>query len=424
MRKLALLTLLLLPSIVAARGVNVLMTTGDWKNQTWYQQRWMRDKEGKPRIYRGRFIEQEVHKAAPGRFEFTHVPNYIAQQYLDAELLSQFDVLVIGDIMVHLSDTFQTAVRDFVKEGGGLLYCANHKWAMGIKVKGQPFEDALPTVWPDRDAKGDFTSHLDLRDFMPVVRAPAHPTIQGLDWQGAPPLGASVNMPARDGATVLLATPRVLARPWQITGPFPNENKAGFHAVYGPEKKVDLAAGGAARWRKVNANAAGVVDLTTQYTPNEYVCAYAVAYVKSPAARPVLCRAQADDNMKVWVNGSLLPGDAKKDGAWPGKAPAKLKAGWNEVLVKIAQDAGGWTFLLDLLSPEGKPMSDLAWSSRPADTPKEYIEPAPVLTAWQCGKGRAIFSASIFCNDESSEKFAQDWKDFGRYYAQTLAWLG
>ena len=69
-------------------------------------------------------------------------------------------------------------------------------------------------------------------------------------------------------------------------------------------------------------------------------------------------------------------------------------------------------------------MSDLTYSAKPATMPKEYIEPAPVLTAWQFGKGRAIFSASIFANDEQSEAFGRDWRDFGRYYAQALSWLG
>jgi len=419
------------PAHAAQRPIRVLMTTGDWKNQPWYQDLWMRDKAGKPRIYRGRFIEKKVNEAAPGRFQFTHVPNYIAQQYLDADYLGQFDVLLVGDIMVHLSETFQTAVRDFVRNGGGLIYCANHKWGIGMKVKGQPFEDVLPTVWPDRDAKGDFRGWLDHRDFAPVVTAPGHPAIRGLGWDGAPPLGAAVNMPARKGATVLLATPRVEARPWQILGPFPNKDKAAFHTAYAPEKGVDLAKActipGIAKpvpWKRTHANAAGSVDLVSQFTPNEYVCAYAVAYVQSPDARQVLCKGQADDGMKVWVNGTLVPGDPAKDGAWPGQAPAALKPGWNQVLVKITQDPGGWSFHLDLLSADGKPLPDLAWSSVPADEPKTFIEPKPVLTAWQHGRGRAIFSASIFANDEQSEKLGQHWSDFGRYYAQAFSWLG
>ena len=323
-----------LPSRAGAgeKVIKVLMTTGDWKNQPWYQTRWMRDKEGKPRVFRGRYIERKVEEAAPGKFAFTHIPNYIAQQYLDSRYLGQFDVLLIGDIMVHLSATFQTAARDFVGNGGGLLYCANHKWGIGMKVKGEPFEQTLPTRWPDRDEKGDYRGWLDHRNFRPVVLAPKHPALRGLDWRNAPPLGGVVNMPAKKGATVLLATPRVEARPWQILGPFPNPNKTAFNTAYEPEKGVDLAKAhsipgiqGKIRWKKVNANAAGAVELVPHFTPNEYVCAYAVTYVKSPAARKILCTGQADDGMKVWINGTLVPGDPAKDGAWPGKAPRRWR---------------------------------------------------------------------------------------------------
>lgn len=160
-------------ALAAQKPVQVLATTGDWKNQPWYQNLWMRDKQGKPQIYRGRYIELKVEAAAPGRFAFTHIPNYIAQQYLDSDYLSQFDVLLIGDIMVHLSNQFQTAVRDFVRGGGGLVYCANHKWGIGMKVKGQPFEEALPTRWPEANEWGEFENGWMLRTSCPTSSAAA-----------------------------------------------------------------------------------------------------------------------------------------------------------------------------------------------------------------------------------------------------------
>ena len=92
------------------------MTTGDWKSQPWYQNPWMRDKEGNPQIFRGTFIANKVNAVAPGRFEFTDVPNYLAQQYFQADYLAQFDAVLIGDIMVHLPEKLQAGGRDFVKD--------------------------------------------------------------------------------------------------------------------------------------------------------------------------------------------------------------------------------------------------------------------------------------------------------------------
>ncbi len=422
-------------ALAAQKPIQVLATTGDWKDQPWYQNLWMRDKQGNPQIFRGRYIQQKVEAAAPGRFAFTHIPNYIAQQYLDADYLSQFDVLLIGDIMVHLSDQFQTAVRDFVKNGGGLVYCANPKWGIGMKVKGQPFEEALPTAWPKANEWGEFENWVDVESFAPDLLSRRHAIVKGLDWASAPPLGRAVNMPAKKGATVLLATPRVTVLPWQVIGPWPNpDGTGGWDVAYEPERKVDLAAAYKVegqkeplKWQRVKARGTGVLDLNKLFTPNDNVLAYAVVYVKSPDARKVLCSGYADDGMKVWINAKQLPGDPKKAGAWPGKAESELTRGWNELLLKVVEKTGWWGVKLEFLTPDGKPMSDLAYSYKPAAMKageQEHVEPAPILTAWDFGKGRAVFSASIFANDEQSEKFAQGWQDFGRYYAQLFEWVG
>lgn len=48
---------------------------------------------------------------------------------------------------------------------------------------------------------------------------------------------------------------------------------------------------------------------------------------------------------------------------------------------------------------------------------------APLLAAWDFGKGRTAISASMFANDELSPQFG-NWSDFGKYYAQLVGWLG
>jgi len=45
-----------------------------------------------------------------------------------------------------------------------------------------------------------------------------------------------------------------------------------------------------------------------------------------------------------------------------------------------------------------------------------------IWIAWQKGKGRVFWSGGVFANDELSVDFAA-WKDFGKFYAQALAWL-
>jgi hypothetical protein len=45
----------------------------------------------------------------------------------------------------------------------------------------------------------------------------------------------------------------------------------------------------------------------------------------------------------------------------------ELRAGWNEVLLKITQDHSGWGFYLDLLGPDGPPMPELLYAPKPGN---------------------------------------------------------
>ncbi len=249
------------PAAAAEGKIRVLAVTGDWKTQAWYQDVWMPKPGESPKLYRGRFIAAKVNEAAPGKFEFTDITNYAGQEYLDANYLSQFDVLVLGDIVGwSLSPRFQAAIGDFVRNGGGVIYCASHKWQCAMQ-KGTPFAEVLPAEFPVDNITGDWKTAetvSEKNEFVPVAAMPGHPVMAGLDWEQAPPLSR---------------------------------------------------------------------------------------------------------------NFRILP---------------KAKA---EVLVK---------------SPGG----------------------APVVAAWQFGKGRAMMTGSIFANDELSTKFGDGWKDFGKFYAQTFAWLG
>ena len=95
------------------KPIKVLTVTGDWKSQEWYQDEWMA-KPGQPshKLYRGRYIAAAVEKAAPGQFEFTDITNYAGQEYLDANYLAQFDVVLMGDIMGwSLNPRFHEAVE-------------------------------------------------------------------------------------------------------------------------------------------------------------------------------------------------------------------------------------------------------------------------------------------------------------------------
>jgi len=162
-------------------------------------------------------------------------------------------------------------------------------------------------------------------------------------------------------------------RGWQVLGPFPNERGEGFKRVYEPEHGVDLNKGYAApggqatlRWKPAMADASGFIDFTKLFDQKSNVCAYAYVCVRSPKARRALLSAGSDDSIKAWVNGKLVVSHDIQRGAAPGQeqVAVELKAGWNEVLLKITQGHGGWGFYFDLLTPDGKPMPDLVYAPR------------------------------------------------------------
>lgn len=250
---------LLAAASAQAKVTKVLTVTGDWKSQAWYQDEWMQGKGQK--LLRGRWMAKVVNDAAPGQFEFTDVTNYTGQEYLDANYMSQFDVVLLGDVVGwSFNPRFQQSVEQYVKNGGGLIFCGSWKWHCDM-VKGTPFEAVLPAEFPVSNVTDDWgtiDNGTGDKDFKPIANKLDHPIMKGLDWNSVSTLGTNFKVLPRQGVDVLL------------------------------------------------------------------------------------------------------------------KAPSG----------------------------------------------------APVFVAWNYGKGRAIMSTAIFANDDISEKFCNDWKDSGKFYAQTFAWLG
>lgn len=201
--------------VMAQKPIRVLMISGDWKSQAWYQDVWMQGKgeSGKatfPVLYRGRFIASEVNKVAPNRFEFVDVTNYIGQQYADIDYLSQFDVVMMGDVVGwSMPRRVLDGLQEYVRNGGGFLYVASNKWSTTL-MDNTSFEAVLPArfgVDGFRDDWKNAKTDLDEKDFKPVVSMPAHPIVAGLDWANVPTLDRGKIIVPKERAQVLLKTP-------------------------------------------------------------------------------------------------------------------------------------------------------------------------------------------------------------------------
>jgi hypothetical protein len=162
------------------------------------------------------------------------------------------------------------------------------------------------------------------------------------------------------------------AHVWNVVGPFPNPRRLGteysvaLDSAFGPEHDASLdaiyagAAGQQVRWQRAAAGEDGRVQLNPLFAPNDWVAAYAQAYLHSPDDRAATLLLGADDAHVLWVNGERL---SERQGRHISRAdeievPVQLRAGWNRVLLKVADLDGGWAFQLRAADPDG----DLVWS--------------------------------------------------------------
>jgi hypothetical protein len=168
-------------------------------------------------------------------------------------------------------------------------------------------------------------------------------------------------------------------RKWKLAAPFDNTDETGFKAVFPPEKGVDLKAvykgkGEAeVRWvEHTTADRYGIMDLNKTLGKKKAATVYAHAAIEVPAAGTVQVRAGSMNGLKIFVNGKeVFAREEYHHGMRMDQyaVPVALKAGRNELLVKICQNnqeedwAQQWQFQLRLCDEAGaavawKPVED------------------------------------------------------------------
>lgn len=150
---------------------------------------------------------------------------------------------------------------------------------------------------------------------------------------------------------------RVFIPQWYMIGPFPNERESdvlryGLDTVFPPEKEIDYsktyigAEGQTASWKKYSTPANGYISLWNKFKPYEFVVSYAVTYIYSPEEQTVDLLLGSDDGAKVFLNGEELYRflDVRIAAPDQDRVALRLKKGWNELLMKIENNFGGWAF--------------------------------------------------------------------------------
>jgi len=154
---------------------------------------------------------------------------------------------------------------------------------------------------------------------------------------------------------------RRFIRDWNLAGPFNAADMDDLPTVYPPETEAAPAKsykgknGATVGWRTLKAGDTGYVRLDNLIRPNEQAIVYGLAYVFSPDDREAALLLGSDDGVRVWINGGLVHTNPTYRAAEPDldRVAVRLKKGWNKVLVKVLQGAGGWGFFVRIADPEG-----------------------------------------------------------------------
>lgn len=151
---------------------------------------------------------------------------------------------------------------------------------------------------------------------------------------------------------------------WMVVGPFDSTKGAGYDKAYDPETKVDLAAaykgkdGKAIKWQPAsNTEAYGAIDLNKALGKHKDSVAYAFTEVVADKEMPVEIRFGCITAIRVFLNGKeVFAREEYHHGQRFDQyiASGKLKAGRNEVLLKVCQNnqteswAQDWKFQVRL----------------------------------------------------------------------------
>jgi hypothetical protein len=154
---------------------------------------------------------------------------------------------------------------------------------------------------------------------------------------------------------------RRFVRDWNLVGPFPAADMDDLPTVFPPETETAPAKsykgkdGGAVGWRTFRAGESGYVRLDDLIRPNEQAIVYGLAWVLSPDDRSAELLLGSDDGVRVWLNGGLVHTNPAYRAAEPDldRVTVRLKKGWNKVLVKVLQGAGGWGYYVRFADPDG-----------------------------------------------------------------------
>ena len=153
---------------------------------------------------------------------------------------------------------------------------------------------------------------------------------------------------------------------WVGAGPYQEKDQdahALFVTVFPPEQPN--AAG--VKWTRFTKGlGTWDINLLEALGGGDHVVGYARTRVWSAVEREARLEMGSDDGIKVWLNGKVVHANDAERGIAPRQDLAKvtLKEGWNELLLKITNQGGGWGFSCRIRQPDGSALEGLKFEAK------------------------------------------------------------
>jgi hypothetical protein len=167
-----------------------------------------------------------------------------------------------------------------------------------------------------------------------------------------------------DKIDVEIRRPEEFVTVWQVGGPFSKKGVEGFDLFdvkFGPENNNNYA-----DWKVMPVGKEGyeadIINLA-KFFGNNHSIAYLKTTVWSEKSQKVLFELGSDDGIKVWLNSTLVHQNNTIRGHNQAEdiVEVNLNEGWNTVLLKITQGAGGWGASLVITDLDHKPIDSLKY---------------------------------------------------------------
>jgi hypothetical protein len=148
---------------------------------------------------------------------------------------------------------------------------------------------------------------------------------------------------------------------WLVPGPYMEKDKEGraiFDMAFPPEKPdtADI------KWKQLTQGIGSWdINLESTFGGKDHCGAYVRTQIWSPLEQDAKLELGSDDSIKVWLNGKLVHSNYANRGMNPRQdlVDVKLRNGWNELMLKVVDNEGGWAFCCRVRKPDGSGLEGL-----------------------------------------------------------------